>query len=290
MSKNSPRISIGMPVYNGERFLQEAIDSILAQTFEDFELIISDNASTDRTEEICRAYATQDQRIHYYRQQQNRGAAWNFNHIVGLARGKYFKWASYDDVCAPTFLARCVEVLDKDPTIVVCHSKTIFTKANGEKWWTGRSLANLDSWEPHVRFQAIISDFWCLEVFGLMRKDVLKTTSLIAPYYGSDRLLLLELSLRGRLKEIPEALFFRRCHRDQSSRLSQQERKTWIDTKGTGPLQFFKNRGSLRYLCAIFQAQLNRHERNRCLSTLMHYIFYSGTWKKFFVKKTPSKA
>lgn len=289
MSEHTPRATIGMPVYNGERFVKEAIDSILAQTFEDFELIISDNASTDRTEEICRTYAAQDKRIQYHRQKQNRGASWNFNHVVGLARGEYFKWASYDDVCAPTFLARCVEVLEDDRTVVVCHSKTVFTKANGEKWWTGRSLAKLDSLEPHIRFQAIISDFWCLEVFGLMRKDVLKTTSLIAPYYGSDRLLLLQLSLRGRLKEIPEVLFFRRCHGEQSSRLSQQERKTWIDTQGARPLQLLTNRGSIRYLCAIFQAQLNWHERNHCFGILMHYLFYSGTWKKFFVKNEPTK-
>ena len=97
MSNHNPRVSIGLPVYNGERFLPQALDSILAQTFEDFELIISDNASTDTTEEICRTYATQDQRIHYHRHEQNRGAAWNFNYIVPLARGEYFKWAADDD-------------------------------------------------------------------------------------------------------------------------------------------------------------------------------------------------
>src|SRR5688572_10868700 len=103
MPEKNPRVSIGLPVYNGENYLAEAIDSILAQTFEDFELIISDNASTDRTQEICEAYAAKDGRIRYYRSEVNKGSAWNFNRVFELARGEYFKWAAHDDYIAPEY-------------------------------------------------------------------------------------------------------------------------------------------------------------------------------------------
>ena len=112
MLNNKPRVSIGMPVFNGENYLAEALDSLLTQTFSDFELIISDNASTDKTEEICRAYAVRDQRIRYFRNQENLGASRNYNRVFELSSGEYFKWAAHDDLCAPEFLGRCVDVLD----------------------------------------------------------------------------------------------------------------------------------------------------------------------------------
>src|SRR5215207_1517689 len=113
MNTDLPRVSVGLPVYNGENYLAEAIDSVLAQTYQNFELIISDNASTDSTEEICRDYAARDRRIRYFREPQNRGAAWNFNHTFELARGEYFKWVAHDDVIGPQYLARTVDQLDR---------------------------------------------------------------------------------------------------------------------------------------------------------------------------------
>ncbi|HEY9601350.1 MAG TPA: glycosyltransferase family 2 protein [Allocoleopsis sp.] len=289
MCSYPPRISIGMPVYNGERFIREALDSILAQTFKDFEVIISDNASTDGTQDICESYAQRDERVHYYRHEQNRGAAWNFNYVVQAARGEYFKWAAHDDFCAPTFLEGCLKVLDNNPTAVLCQSKTIFTKTDGQFWWEGRSLAQLDSEQPSERFQAALAAFWCLEVFGLLRHDALKKTSLIAPYYGSDKLLLVELSLMGRFKEIPEPLFFRRCHAEQSSRLSAREREIWIDPKAALRFQVPQHRGSLRYLWAIVRTPLNWEERTRCFAILIRYVASAKTWRKFFIKNTPTK-
>ena len=115
----NPKVSIGLPVYNGEKFLAEAIESILGQTFSDFELIISDNASTDRTEEIARSYAASDRRIRFVRQEGNRGASKNFGLVFELASGEYFKWAAYDDVLMPDFLTECVALLDDDPSAVL---------------------------------------------------------------------------------------------------------------------------------------------------------------------------
>ena len=110
----------------------EAIESILAQTYTDFELLISDNASGDGTEEICREFAAQDSRIRYFRHPQNRGASWNFNQTVEHSIGEYFKWLAHDDTMGPCYLARAVEVLDQDPTLVLCHSKTGIIDSHGE--------------------------------------------------------------------------------------------------------------------------------------------------------------
>lgn len=110
----APRVSIGLPVYNGQQYLRQALDSLLAQTFHTFEVIISDNASNDATPEICRDYAACDPRIRYVRHDVNRGAAWNFNYVFGLARGVYFKWHAHDDMLEPTFLEQCVTILDHD--------------------------------------------------------------------------------------------------------------------------------------------------------------------------------
>ena len=114
-----PRVTIGLPVYNGQNYLVETLESLLAQTYTDFELVISDNASTDRTEAICRQYAAGDARIRYYRNDENIGASANYNRAFELGRGEYFKWAAHDDLLAPTYLERCVEVLDANPDVVL---------------------------------------------------------------------------------------------------------------------------------------------------------------------------
>src|SRR5512141_2931759 len=120
----SPRISIGLPVYNGEKYLELTIKSILAQSFTDFELIIADNASTDRTQEICQIYAARDRRIRYLRNEQNLGAAPNHNRVFQLSSGEYFKWSGYDDLIKPDFLAKCIDILDRNPSVAICMPKT----------------------------------------------------------------------------------------------------------------------------------------------------------------------
>ena len=117
-----PRLSIGLPVYNGENFLAESIESLLGQSYEDFELIISDNASTDDTEDICRTYAEKDPRIRYIRQRHNIGSAPNHNFVIEQAGGDLFKHASHDDLYARDLLKLCVAALDEHPQVVLAHS------------------------------------------------------------------------------------------------------------------------------------------------------------------------
>ena len=132
-----PTVSIGLAVYNGENYLALAIESVLAQTFTDFELIISDNASTDHTPEICAEYAAKDNRIRYHRNSSNIGATRNENLTFAMSRGKYFRWLGHDDLCAPDQLAACVAVLESDPTVVLCHSEVVEIDDDGNRTGTG---------------------------------------------------------------------------------------------------------------------------------------------------------
>ncbi len=102
--KRMPKVSIGMPVYNGAAYICKALDSLLAQSFDDFDLIISDNASTDETQAICQAYAKKDARIRYVRQEKNMGPIGNFDFVLNQSQGEYFMWAAHDDVWDRGFL------------------------------------------------------------------------------------------------------------------------------------------------------------------------------------------
>jgi glycosyltransferase involved in cell wall biosynthesis len=218
MKTQNFKVSVGLPVYNGELFLEACLDSLLSQTYSDFELIISDNASTDGTEAICQAYAAKDQRIRYARNATNVGVGPNFNRAFRLSTGDYFKWASADDFCKPDLLARCLEVLDHDQGAVLVYPKTHFIDATGkilnihDPGWDLRSEAASDR-----LYHVICAGHWVNSHYGLIRSNALAKTRLIPSYPGGDYRLLAELSLQGKFVEIPEYLFLRRIHSGASS-------------------------------------------------------------------------
>ena len=218
METHKSRVSIGMPVYNGEKFISVSIDSILTQSFDNFELIISDNASTDRTEEICRTYLNRDKRIRYIRNDTNIGVNRNFNRVFALCTGEYFKWASADDVCGQDLLARCLEVLESNPGVVLAYPKTTFIDATGKalNWHDpGWDLRSDDALE-RMRY-VIASGHWVNAFYGLIQVQSLVHTRLLPSYHSGDYRLLGELSLCGKFFEVPEHLFFRRIHTEASS-------------------------------------------------------------------------
>jgi len=218
MRTPASRVSIGMPVYNGARFLPEAIDSLLAQTHSNFELIISDNASTDATEAICRAYQAKDARIRYYRNAVNRGAAYNFRRVFELSEMKYFKWANADDVCEPEHLARCAAVLAADPSVVLAYPKTCFIDETGRRLDIHDPGWDLRSDAAHERVRYVFGAYhWVNAIYGLICTDALTKTRLIASYPGGDYRVLGELALLGKLVEIPDYVFLRRLHAAASS-------------------------------------------------------------------------
>jgi glycosyltransferase involved in cell wall biosynthesis len=287
MVNDKPRVSIGMPVFNGEKYLKAALDSILAQTYQDFELIISDNASTDKTQQICREYARKDSRIRYYRNKRNLGAAWNFNRVFKLSSGEYFKWAAYDDVIAPEFLSKCVNLLDQDPSIVLCHSKTARIDENGIVVGTYDSSTN-DSLKPHERLREVLrrKGFpWM--IFGVVRRDALSMTPLLRDYIGSDWNLLAEISLIGRIYEIPEYLFFRRDHPDAYTRQHYSkgvvssykiESAWWTGNKRRTLIISPRLKNCLEFFKSVRRAPISRHEQWLCYKEITRW-FYTEGWR-----------
>jgi len=263
MGNNIPRISIGLAVYNGERYLAQAIDSILAQTYQDFELILSDNASTDATEAICLEYAARDTRIHYYRNSKNIGGANNENQTFRLARGEYFRWAAYDDVLAPEFLSRAVEILDQKPEIVICDCLVVDINEHGESIKIS-SQRRKESLKPHERFSDLASDKHdCNASYGLIRSDILRKTKLQQNYTGSDRTLICELSLYGQFFEIQEPLFYKRYHQ-KNAYVDMRARMAWFNPALKGKIvlpywmQFFD------YVNVISRVPVSASERIYC--------------------------
>lgn len=276
MRNPSPKLSVGVPVFNGEQFLAEALDSVLAQTFQDFEVIISDNASTDGTEQICRSYTERDSRIRYYRSDINRGAAWNHNRVFELARGDYFKWLSHDDLCAPEFLERCVAVLDSDPGIVLCFARTQVVDAQCQPLtkFDVPPMTRIDSPHPYQRFHGVICpNHWCFEIYGVCRTAVLRQTSLIADNHtGSDRTLLADLALRGRFYGIPACLLFNRDHQSRSIRIySPYTVGAWFNPRLKGKIRLPYWRRLLEYTKMVSRCELSWWERLCCYAQLLPY-------------------
>ncbi|MEO1670747.1 MAG: glycosyltransferase [Cyanobacteria bacterium J06631_2] len=240
MNQNNPLVSIGVPVYNGANFIREALDSILSQTYENFELIICDNASTDETEKICREYASKDSRIRYHRSEQNLGAAWNFNRVFELSSGKYFKWAAHDDLIAPDFLLKCVEVLERDSDMILCHCQAKVIDDRGSVLEEYKVQLKTNSPEPQERFHELLHQHLCFPIFGLIRTSILnKIDPLMGNYSHADGILLLKFALFGRFYEIPEYLFFYRKHAQQSISLFSQNFLVYNDKDAKQSVNLF---------------------------------------------------
>ena len=278
-----PVVTIGMPVYNGARYIELALQSILGQTFRNFELIISDNASTDATESICRRYAETDQRIRYHRNERNLGAAANYNRVIHLARGRYFRHAAHDDVLAPTNIERCTAVLEANPDVVLAYPRMIMIDAAGEQIETREHSLELDDARPSARFAKYAyqcdEGSMCDPVFGLFRTSALRETALLGAYIAADMILLGEIALRGRIVEIPEYLFFERYHAEGSvlSNPSLDDRAAWFDLNSRGKL--INQAPHFRWfweLCrAIERASLDQRERFACYIAMRHWIWHN---------------
>jgi glycosyltransferase involved in cell wall biosynthesis len=291
----SPRVSIGLPVYNSERFLAEALDSLLAQTFEDFELVISDNASTDRTPEICSSYAARDRRIRYYRTAQNRGASWNHERVFRLSRGEYFKWAAYDDICAPQYIQRCVEILDRMPSVVLCYAGTVLIDEHGKCLRRYSGSYNATSPKAHERFRSILYHFGVSDpMYGVIRAHALAMTRLLGHYVAADLVLLAELALLGEFYEVPEHLFLRRDHPHKSGRAnpSLAAIAAWYDPANRGRVPLPTWRLFFETLSSIKRSQTPYSEKFHCYGYMVKWFRWNlkdlkselSMWIKYEVK------
>lgn len=225
MTTTTPRrVFIGLPVYNGARFLPSALDSLLRQSYTDFTLLISDNGSTDHTREICERYAAQDARVRYVRQPHNIGAPRNWNFVVEQAHGDYFKWATANDECAPEMLALCVAALDADPTAALSQGRTcLVDEDSGARENYVNDLALLDE-SPSARLRRLSLELGLNNgQSGLIRLSMLRCTRLDRLYPGGDFALMAELALQGRFLVLPQILLDRRMGRTTFSRLLLKE-------------------------------------------------------------------
>lgn len=272
-----PRVSVAVPVYNGEAFLREALDSVLAQTFSDFELVISDNASTDATPDICTEYRARDSRVRYLRNSVNIGAYPNVNRLVHLARAPYFKLANADDRAHPELLAGCVEVLDHHPAVVLCYGRTQLIDA-----W-GNSLGDYDDnldlrWpDPVARFAAVLDRIGLVNVDqGVMRTAALRRTGLLRSYPRADCDLVAELALHGQFWELTDRLFFRRMHAGASSAIKgPKEKQAFVDPAVSRGHSLGHCRAHLGYLSALVHAPLSLRQRLVLLRWVLRSIVSS---------------
>lgn len=270
----SPRLSIGLPVHNGAALLPAALDALLGQSFGDFELIISDNASTDGTEEICRRYAEQDPRVRYIRQPHNIGMVANHNFLVGEARGELFKWASHDDLYARDYLLRCVEALDTHPEAVLAHSWCVLMDEDGTPAQLFKHAEATGSPRAPERFRSTLVDGRGDWTYAIFRTSVLRRTPLHGTHHAGDRTLIAELSLHGVLYQVPEWMYFRRDHPNRH--LSTRAWASAWDPRRADRLRNPAIRLYAEYLwgyvSGIHRAPLRAAEKRECYRYLVRWL------------------
>ena len=275
-----PRLSIGLIVFNGENYLAEALDSLLAQTYTDFELILSDNGSDDATEAICRHYAARDGRIRYYRSDINRGATWNHNRVVELARGELFKLAAHDDEYLPTFLDRCIAGLDQSAEAVLAYTRTLMMMHGDRNTLQPyRDRVATSSRSPVIRFRDLLhTHIPNFRLFGVIRTAALRRAGPFGAYNASDNVVTLRLALQGPFVEVPEPLFLYRWHDAQASQMLHEPGRftRWWDPSRTGARIFPHWRLLAEYSRAVLGLPLRARDRLRCLREIGRWAARRG--------------
>jgi glycosyltransferase involved in cell wall biosynthesis len=285
---SGPRVAIGLPVYNGENFLRFAIDSVLAQTFGDFELIICDNVSTDSTPAICAAYAERDPRVRYHRNPRNLGAAPNFNMTFKLVSPsvEYFRWISHDDIMVPDCLEKCVRALDAHPDVVLCTSLIGTIDENGTliSSYDSNLKATRTSDRPSARFfDTAFRKHNNYDCYGLIRRSALEDSLMMPSYYGGEKTTVVELSVRGKFIQIPETLFSVREHAQRAT--SAFTRLNWLSNEDTGASRWLQN-GTLMmfldYVRIVNRRVSDPGERLKCYWLLLTWWFRHDHAALFF--------
>ncbi len=297
-----PKVTIGIPVYNGGAFFTECLEAVSRQTFGDLEVIISDNASTDGTADVARSFVDRDPQFHYVRFEQNRGAAANWNRVVELANGTYFKWLAADDLIEPTYIERCVAVLDEEPDVVLVTPRVRLIDLTGKPLertpGTDRYVAphgetksaprapvtGLASRSALRRFRSVVmfvtdSGLAAYDM-SLIRLEPLRSTMLVEPYVGSEKILLAQLSLVGRFVLVPEVLYSWRIHADHMGSKSPAEATRGLDPTWTGRFPMMGPRQIVGYLRAIRVAKVDPVTKLGCLAVIIEKI-PRGFWSQF---------
>ena len=258
-----PLISVGIPVYNGDRFLSQALSSLMEQSYANCEFIISDNASTDQTQAICEEFASHDPRISYFRQRKNIGAPRNWNFVVSKASGMFFKWASANDLCDPEFIAQTGNVLLADPSIVLCYGLTMLVNEEGKPIEVYKGDRSYNEALPSSRFKSVHTYLTLNNAqSGIFRLDTLRRTQLDRLYPTGDLNLIAELALYGKLHLIPEVLLYRRQSKETfTTMLTPLELQRVYDPDASGPYRLIRVRRFLDNIISIKRAPISLSEK-----------------------------
>ncbi len=291
----TPRLTIGLPVYNGEEYLAESLDALLGQSYEDYELIITDNASTDGTPDICKRYLAADSRITYHRLPVNIGAAPNHTPVLSLARGELFKWASHDDLYGRTLLERCVEALDERPDHVLAHSYNATIDSHGKVIEPYDYRIPTDSPSPSERFRGLLHAPGGDDFYGVMRTARLRRVKPHDSFHHADRVFVMDVAMQGRFHQVPELLYFRRDHETRAERANPSIRSRCANldpkrAKGFNPAPRLLAEYAWAYVALIRRAPISAAEKRKCYRYLAEYLRSRVTRKVVSASSRPAEA
>ncbi len=284
-----PPVSLGLPVYNGGTMLIQALDSVLAQTHADFELVISDNASTDNTEEVVRDYAARDRRIRFFRQSANIGSGNNWTFVARQSRGTFLKWISANDDYAPRLVEECYEPMRNDRTVVLCYGRTRFIDLEGNKLDVYGGDFEALSNDPLARYRLVRERLHLGTPVqaGLIRLDALRRCGYLGNYRDSDRVLIAGLALAGKFVLLPEVLFYRRWDKSVASALrGPLEVQRLYRPNATRPPLFMNLPRQLGQLRTALAVPHTLGGKARALAAAVRYT----DWKRKLLRPHPAAA
>lgn len=281
MEKN-PCVAIGLPVFNGENYLAEALDSILSQSFSDFELLISDNASTDRTAEICQEYAARDDRIRYIRQDRNIGGPANYDFVFHATESPYFKWFAHDDLIGERFLETCIAALEANPDAIGAIPEEIRDiDATGATTLVTTNDMDPEDANTSQRFRHYVMQGYhepsFSPLFSLYRRSALAGSQLYGDYRASDRVLTCEMLLNGRIVSTDDSYLSIRTHLEQfTSNYHQGDDywAAWLDPDGAKKDFYLRDTPYVLALAkAVLRAPLSLGDRAGAFGTVLKFAW-----------------
>jgi glycosyltransferase involved in cell wall biosynthesis len=281
------RLTIAVPVYNNERHLATSLTSLLSQTYRDFVLLISDNASTDSTPDICRDFAARDARVQYQRNARNIGMFQNFNRLFELTRTPFIKWSTADDFWAPEFIASAMAVLETDHSVGVVYPQTTFVDSNGKPYEEYVDGLHLDNENPVHRLSLFLANVKrCHPQLGVLRSSCVAATRGFGTYQGGDIAFLADMALQCKFHEIPQRQFFRRFHPESSSWARHDEKhqkRRFYGQRASGP-QFENTRRYADYFLRALRSRLTAREKIAAVNVLARRTYWDrelfrGEWR-----------